>query len=161
MRIGRIEKNYAIDLVMGFLFITTTFTWKNYFTHIILGFALLLVLVAHLWLHKEWMIYQAILIIKRTKRSSGGITRVNFLVDLFIGMMFIASIVSGLIIIVYDSVVWGGLHSFMSWMVFLGCLVHLFLHFTWIIDITRRLVTRRIKIRKDRHSILQKQILHN
>ena len=161
MRIGRTEKNYAVDVVIGFLFIATTFSWKNYLTHIILGFTLLIALVVHVWLHKEWTMHQAILIIKKTRRRFESMTQVNFLVDLIIGMMFIVSIVSGLVMIVYESVVWGGLHSFSSWMVFLGFLIHILLHFTWIVEITRKLITERIKRQKVKQSILQKVLLHS
>ncbi len=160
MNFGRTGKNYVVDVVMGFLFIDTAFSWKNYLAHIILGFALLIVIATHFWLHREWMMRQAAVIIKGKKRSSGWMTRLNFWVDLFIGTMFISSLASGLVMIVFSSIVWGNLHSFTSWMIFLGCLVHLFLHFTWIVDITKKLVTGRIRSQKDKHSLLQKELLN-
>ena len=153
----RVEKHYIVDIVAALLIIVTTFSWKNYLAHILLGFGLIIAIVVHLCMHKD----QIVLIIKMARWSSGWRVKVNVLVDLFIGTMFITSLASGLIMVVYSSIVWGSLHSFTSWMFFLGILVHISLHFTWIVKITRKLVTGSIGSRKDKRSLVQKILLHN
>lgn len=134
--------NFLLDGMMGILLLATTFSWRSYYAHLVLGIALVLTVAVHVWLHKRWVVRRVMEVLDRDKKLQGR-TRTNLVVDALIGVMFVVSTVSGVTIPLSVATLWSGLHSVSSWAMFLGCILHLALHARWISWSTRRVLTGR------------------
>jgi hypothetical protein len=129
---SRVRLYARTDVVMGVLLLATTFSWRNHWAHLVLGVALVTVVALHLWLHRAWLVIQ----VRRAARPEVGRvsirTRLDLVVDLAMGALFVLSAASGLALVLSDSALWTGLHSASSWSMFLGCVVHIVSHLRWI-----------------------------
>ncbi len=127
--------------MMGVLFIATAFSWRNSWTHLVLGSVLAVAVAAHLWLHRQWLIRQARRMVSPGDKPLRVRTRLDLLVDMSIGAMFIVSAISGAVILLSDGPLWTGLHSVSSWSVFLGFIVHLSSHAGWVVRNARKAIS--------------------
>lgn len=136
------KTNYVLDGILGLLLLATTFSWRNHYAHLVLGTSFVLVVTVHLLLHRRWIDRQVRRAFDR-RRPLTGRARANLLVDSFIGVVFAASALSSVAILLSPSPLWADLHSISSWSLFLGCWAHLALHARWVARSTRSVLTGR------------------
>ncbi len=67
-----------------------------------------------------------------------GIIKVNFLIDSLIGLLFIISCLSGVMLIYIDNLLWLRVHSSSSILLVFVAVVHLTLHWKWVIRMTKK-----------------------
>ena len=139
----RSKLNFIVDLIIGIAFMMTTISIENYYLHIITGIIFAFGVLIHIDLHKKWIVIQVKKMLKSnpskdTKhRNKTGFVNFNVLTDSFIGIMFILSTLSGIVLIFIDSPSWLSLHKPSSFLLVLGAFVHVVLHWRWIFKKTK------------------------
>ena len=144
----RSNLNSIVDAMTGITFIITTLSFEDFYLHIAAGLFMTSGVVVHLALHRKWIVIQTKKMLRsysendaRRKRKRKNIN-FNYILDLFIGIMFVISTFSGIALIVLDDTSWISMHRSSSWLLVIGALAHITLHWRWILNMIRITVSR-------------------
>jgi membrane protein implicated in regulation of membrane protease activity len=144
---SRRKANLVVDLTALVAFLAATLSGENIGVHIAVSLVFVFAILVHLALHWKWVVGVSRRMFKGGS-SPASRTRANYYVDVFIGAMFVISLVSGLLIIYVDSVPLTKLHGLSSWLFVLGSFAHILLHRRWFVRSLKRSVRA-----PDRHPI--------
>jgi hypothetical protein len=131
--------NFAIDFVAGVAFIASVLSGKSYYVHVVSGVAMATAIIIHLVLHWNWVVDGSRKLLRGTI-SGLGRTRLNYTVDMFIAAMFTISVTSGAILMTSNAEAVVKTHGLSSWLFVLGVVLHLRLHWRWIVAMSRELI---------------------
>ena len=139
MAMSRTKLNFALDSVAGLLFILSLFAGDGALFHVVVTVLFTAAVAIHLYLHWGWIenICRR-LVSDRSPRASKR-TIQNFAVDMFLLLTFAITFVSGIALVAAPGgTAASGVHAFSSALFILGMIVHLALHWAWIVGCIRR-----------------------
>lgn len=136
IRGSRSRLNLFIDSIAGLAFLSSALSGRNYYFHIGASILMIAVVVIHLGLHWDWVVRCS----RKLPRGSapGQVrTKINYTVDMFIAVMFAISVISGVVLMTSNAEIIIRTHGLSSWMFVLGVLLHLLLHWRWMVVMSR------------------------
>ena len=135
---SRRRLNFIVDLVAGVLFVMSMFAGDGGAFHIVVSMAFTAIVIAHLYLHRRWLIRQVMNRDHEPKRPPTRRTRANFYVDMVILIALTAASASGLALVVSPGeVALSQAHGLCSVVFILGAVLHIVLHWSWIASCVR------------------------
>lgn len=148
------KRNFLVDglILISFLILSEP-AITGISLHEWLGLSFFAMIVIHLFYHWDWIVQVTLRYFRKLFHSS----RLNYLVDLFLLISFVATMLSGLIIsrtilplfaitIVHNHS-WRFIHDFSANLMLFLVAVHFALHWKWIVTYFKRLIVVPIKDR--------------
>lgn len=126
--------------------------------HTWIGMAMVLVAILHLLFHWKWVVNTVKRIIKSVsdrERSMNSKSRINVLVDGILGLSFLVCAITGIYLffvpelkggmgidpmIFFSRGTWDLLHTWSGVVMISAALIHLVIHWRWVVKVTRKLL---------------------
>ena len=141
---SRKRLNFVVDFVAGVFFVMSMFAGDGGDFHIVVSMVFTAIVIAHLYLHRRWLVRQVMNRNHERRRSPSRRTRANFFVDMVILIALTAAFVSGLALVVYPGgVALSQVHGLCSVVFILGTVLHVVLHWNWIASCVRAAIRNR------------------
>lgn len=139
------------NMFYGVYILADRHTWEDW--HTWSGIVMIVAAVIHLIIHWQWVVMMTkrivnVLRAKGSALSSGA--KLNVFVDLMVAINFVLAAISGIYffffggegqaaqIILFDATIWDLIHTWSGTILVVAVLVHLWIHWRWIVNVTSR-----------------------